>query len=330
MSIINGRLRNIIVLGGLLWMAIVQSAWSQAYPTKPVKLISGYPPGGANDIVSRLLAQEFQARMGQPFIVENRPGVSGVLSFELVQKAEPDGHTLVSVSNPTVFYYHFQGKNFDMSKDLAPIGMVYFPYNLIVVNPQFPGFASIRTLGDLVAYAKTNPGKLDYTSAGNGSMGHLTGEKIQNLTGIQMQHVAYKGSGPALQDVVGGVLPIMFGDGASAMPQIKAGRVRVIAVSSAKRQKDFPDVQTISETFPGLVADPWGGLATTPGTPAATINRLSGELKAILDKPDFQDRLNKATSGVVGYQSPAEFATFVNREFDFWGKVIRDNGVKAN
>jgi len=202
---------------------------------------------------------------------------------------------------------------------------------VLVVNPQVSSVASVRTVADLINVGKATQGTLNYTSAGNGSMGHLTAERVKNLSGMQMQHIAYKGAAPALQDVLAGTVPVMFGDSTTVMPHVRSGRLRALAVTSAARQKDLPDTPTLGESgFAGLVADPMGGLATTPGTPQAVINRLTADLKAVLDKPDVQERLRTSAASIATYMTPRDFATYVNRDFEIWGKVIRDNNIKPN
>lgn len=302
---------------------------AQSFPSKPLRVLVGFAAGGPTDLIARIVAPEMQARLGQSVIVENRPGASGAISIDAVKKADPDGHTLVMLVTPTVLNYHFLGQAFDAAKDVAPIGMIYLPYNIIVTNPQVAAVASIRSLSDLVAAARAAPGALNYTSAGNGSMGHLTAERISNTSGIKMQHVAYKGAGPAVQDVLAGIVPVMFGDSTTVLPHVRSGRLRALAVSSASRQRDVPEIPTLGESgYAGMVADPWGGLATTPGTPQAAIDRLSGDLKAVLERPEVIDRLRSSAASIATYMSPRDFAAYANRDFEVWGKVIRDNGIK--
>jgi tripartite-type tricarboxylate transporter receptor subunit TctC len=306
-------------------------AQAPAFPSKPLHMLVGFAAGGPTDLIARIVAPEMQARLGQPVIVENRPGASGAISIDAVKKAEPDGHTLVMLVTPTILNYHFLGQSFDASKDLAPIGMIYMPYNVVAINPQVPVVASVRTMTDLIGVAKAAQGALNYTSAGNGSMGHLTAERIKNLTGVQMQHIAYKGAGPAVQDVLAGTVPVMFGDSTTVLPHIRSGRLRALVVTSAVRQRDMPDTPTLGESgFPGMVADPMGGLATTPGTPPAAINRLTADLKVVLDKADVQEKLRSSAASIATYMTPRNFAAYVNRDFEIWGKVIRDNNIKAN
>lgn len=322
----------LLALGGLIligWSGA--QAQSASFPSKPLHLLVGFAAGGPTDLIARIVAPEMQVRLGQSVIVENRPGASGAISIDAVKKAEPDGHTLVMLVTPTVLNYHFLGQTFDAARDVAPIGMIYLPYNVVVVNPQVISVASVRTLSDLVNVGKATQGSLNYTSAGNGSMGHLTAERIKNLSGTQMQHIAYKGAGPALQDVLAGTVPVMFGDSTTVMPHVRSGRLRALAVTSAARQKDLPDTPTIAESgFAGMVADPMGGLATTPGTPQAAINRLTADLKAVLERPDVQEKLRSSAASIATYMTPRDFTVYVNRDFEIWGKVIRDNNIKPN
>lgn len=319
------------LMGGVIGLSSSAHAQAPAFPSKPLHMLVGFAAGGPTDLIARIVAPEMQARLGQSVIVENRPGASGAISIDAVKKAEPDGHTLVMLVTPTVLNYHFLGQTFDASKDVAPIGMIYLPYNVIAVNPQVTAVAAVRNLADLIAVAKATQGSLNYTSAGNGSMGHLTAERIKNLTGVQMLHIAYKGAGPAVQDVLAGTVPVMFGDSTTVMPHIRSGRLRALVVTSAARQRDMPDTPTLGESgFPGMVADPMGGLATTPGTPPGAISRLTADLKAVLDKPEVQEKLRTSAASIATYMTPRDFAAYVNRDFEIWGKVIRDNNIKPN
>jgi tripartite-type tricarboxylate transporter receptor subunit TctC len=304
------------------------TGWAQNWPTKPITLLVGFPAGGTTDVVARVIGNELSRRVGQPVVVDNKGGAGGTIAFSAIQAAPADGHTLMMLVIPTVNFFHFNGKKVDYEKDVEPLAEVYDQYNVLVVNPAVPDVADVRTLPQLVEKAKAKSGGLSYASSGVGSLGHLTMERISGAAGVRMQHVSYKGGAPAMNDLLGGQIGVMYADSQGALPHIRAGKLRAIAVSSATRQQDLPDVPTMSEQgMPGLVAVPWGGMVAPARTPKVVVDRISAEIKAILELAEVREKMRQA--GVLpAYRGPADFGAFANRESAAWGKVITERGIK--
>lgn len=304
------------------------SAQAPAWPAKPITMLIGFPAGGTTDVIGRLVAADLGARLGQPVIVDNRGGAGGTIAVTALHNAAPDGYTLMMLVIPTVNFQHFLGKKIDYVKDFEPVAEIYDQYNVLVVNPAVPEFTDVQTLQQLIATAKARPGALNYGSTGIGSLGHLTTERICAEAGIRMQHVAYKGSAPAMTDLLGGQIGVMYSDSQTALPHIRSGKLRAIAVSSAQRQADLPNVATMTEQgLPGLVAVPWGGMVAPAKTPKVVIDRISAELKASLDSSEVRDKL-RAAGVTPAYKTAADFGDFANAESAAWGKVIADRGIK--
>ena len=315
------RRRALLATGALL---AAGGARAQSWPAKPIKLIVPWPPGGPTDTGSRIVGLALADRLGQPVVVENRPGASGSIAYQQVIKTPGDGTTFVMLATPTMLAPHlYKSASYHPVNDLLPVGMVYdLPIVLVVNAASLP---KVTDLAGLIAEAKSRGGKLDYTSAGPGSFGHLSMEMLNHQGGFDAQHIAYKGSAPAMNDLLGGQVPVMFSDLIAALPHIKSGKLRALAVGSPKRVDIVPDVKTVAEQgFRGFEAVSIGAMMAPKGTPAAAIDRMSSELKAVLAQKDVQDRLVGAGC-YAHYMTPAETGRYVTAEFDKWGKVIKDN-----
>ena len=315
------RRRALLATGALL---AAGGARAQSWPAKPIKLIVPWPPGGPTDTGSRIVGLALADRLGQPVVVENRPGASGSIAYQQVIKTPGDGTTFVMLATPTMLAPHlYKSASYHPVNDLLPVGMVYdLPIVLVVNAASLP---KVTDLAGLIAEAKSRGGKLDYTSAGPGSFGHLSMEMLKHQGGFDAQHIAYKGSAPAMNDLLGGQVPVMFSDLVAALPHIKSGKLRALAVGSPKRVDIVPDVKTVAEQgFKGFEAVSIGAMMAPKGTPAAAIDRMSSELKAVLAQKDVQDRLVGAGC-YAHYMTPAETGRYVTAEFDKWGKVIKDN-----
>ena len=315
------RRRALLATGALL---AAGGAGGQSWPANPIKLVVPWPPGGPTDTGSRIVGLALADRLGQPVVVENRPGASGSIAYQQVIKTPGDGTTFVMLATPTMLAPHlYKSASYHPVNDLLPVGMVYdLPIVLVVNAASLP---KVTDLAGLVAEAKSRGGKLDYTSAGPGSFGHLSMEMLKQQGGFDAQHIAYKGSAPAMNDLLGGQVPVMFSDLVAALPHIKSGKLRALAVGSPKRVDIVPDVKTVAEQgFKGFEAVSIGAMMAPKGTPAAAIDRMSSELKAVLAQKDVQDRLIGAGC-YAHYMTPAETGRYVTAEFDKWGKVIKDN-----
>ena len=315
------RRRALLATGALL---AAGGAGGQSWPAKPIKLVVPWPPGGPTDTGSRIVGLALADRLGQPVVVENRPGASGSIAYQQVIKTPGDGTTFVMLATPTMLAPHlYKSASYHPVNDLLPVGMVYdLPIVLVVNAASLP---KVTDLAGLIAEAKSRGGKLDYTSAGPGSFGHLSMELLKHQGGFDAQHIAYKGSAPAMNDLLGGQVPVMFSDLVAALPHIKSGKLRALAVGSPRRVDIVPDVKTVAEQgFKGFEAVSIGAMMAPKGTPAAAIDRMSSELKAVLAQKDVQDRLVGAGC-YAHYMTPAETGRYVTAEFDKWGKVIKDN-----
>jgi tripartite-type tricarboxylate transporter receptor subunit TctC len=298
---------------------------AQTYPERPARIISGFPPGGISDTYARLLAQWLSQQLGQQFIVENRPGAGGNLAAEAVAKAAPDGYTLLQTTSADAWNATlYQNLNFNIVRDFSPIATISRGSGLLVVNPSLPA----QSVPELIAYAKSNPGKLTMASAGVGSAPHMFWELFRAKTGIDMVHVPYRGGGPAVVDLLAGQVQAYFGTFPSTIEQVRAGKLRALAVTSLKRAAVLPDVPAMAEFLPGFEASIYVGLAAPRDTAAAIINKLGDTVSRALDDPGMQKRI--ADFGDVPLQlSPAAFTKLVADETEKWADVIRAAGVKA-
>ena len=301
-------------------------AWAQAYPSRPVRLIIGYPPGGSADITARLTGQWLSERLGQPVVIESRPGAATNLATEAVVRAPPDGYTLLLVAPANAINATLYDKlNFDFLRDIVPVaGIIRFP-NVVVVNPSLP----IKTIPELIAYAKANPGKLNMASSGNGSTIHMSGELFKMLTGINMVHVPYRGGAPALTDLIAGQVHVMFDNIPTSAEHIKAGRLRGLAVTSAARSEVLPDLPTVADVLPGYEASAWYGLGVPKNTPDEVIDKINKGMNAVLADPKSQARFAELGASLLP-GSPADFSRLVADETEKWGKVVRFSGAKPD
>ena len=319
----NACLRGVFAL---LLMAAATLAAAQDYPNRPIRLVVPQPPGGPTDIVSRILAQKMSERMGQPINVDNRAGAGSNIGTEIVAKAPRDGHTLVvatvqHIVNP----FLFAALPFDPVRDFAPVSLISKAHIVLITHPESPA----HTLRELIAAAKARPGQINWGSAGNGSTSHLAVELFKVNAGADVVHVPYKGTQPALTDLVGGRIPVMFDGVITSLPHIRAGRVRPLAVASLTRSQLLPEVPTMTEAgLPGFEAVGLAALMAPAGTPPEVIARLHREVVAVLQTPEVRERLIAMGLEVVG-NSPAEFAEYLRSESVKWGKIIRDAKIRA-
>ena len=311
----------------LLLLIVIPGAYAQSYPDHPLRLVVPFATGGTSDILGRLIAPGLWNALGQPVVVDNRPGAGSNVGTEIVAKAAPDGYTLLMAtpalaSNPALY-----GKvNYDPVASFAPVTLLAEIPVVLVVHPGMPA----QSVRELIALAKSHPGKLNFGSSGNGGIGHLVGELFKSSTGVNMVHVPYKGNGPALIDLMSGVLNLTFTDIAGGSPYIKAGKMRPLALTSARRSAMVPEVPTMIEAgVAGFEASTWFAIFATAQTPATVVNRLNAEIVKVLRAPDLRDRLTGLGCEVVGNR-PEELAAFLKAEIAKWSKVVRDSGARID
>jgi tripartite-type tricarboxylate transporter receptor subunit TctC len=301
-------------------------ARAQAYPMRPLRLIIGYPPGGSADITARLIGQWLSERLGQPFIIESRPGASTNIATEAVVRAPSDGYTLLLVAPANAINATLYEKlNFDFIRDITPVaGLIRFP-NVMQVNPSVPA----KTVPEFIAYAKANPGKLNMASAGNGSTTHVSGELFKMMTGVNMVHVPYRGAAPALTDLISGQVQVTFENPLASIEFIRAGKLRALAVTTATRSEVLPDLPTVGDFVPGYDASAWYGIGAPKGTPGEIINKLNNEINTILTDPKSKARLADLGASVIP-GSPSDFGKLIADETDKWAKVVKFSGAKPD
>ena len=305
--------------------AVSRIASAQAYPTRPVRIIAPTAPAGAPDILARLIGPWLSDRLGQQFVVENRPGSGNNIGTEVVVRASPDGHTILMVSSANAINATLYDKlNFVFLRDIAAIaGIVSLPF-VMVVNPSVPA----KTVPEFTAYAKANPGKISFGSPGIGTPGHVAGELFKMMAGVEMIHVPYRGGGAVLSDLLGGQVQVLFGTTSLTIEQIRAGKLRPLAVTSATRWEGLPDIPTVGDFVPGYEASAWTGVGAPKGTPAAIIDKLNREINAGLADPKIKERLVDL-GGTLLAGSPADFSKLIADDTEKWGKVIRAANIKA-
>jgi tripartite-type tricarboxylate transporter receptor subunit TctC len=314
-----------LTAGAAALPAVSRFAFAQTYPSRPVRIVVGYPPGGAADISGRLIGQSLSDRLGQPFIIENRPGAGGNIGTEAVVKSPPDGYTLLIVNIPHAFNATLYEKlNFNFIRDIAAVAMIYRQPLVLEVNPAFPA----RTVSEFIAYAKANPGKINMASAGIGTPQHLAGELFKSTTGLDLLHVPYRGSAPALTDLLGGQVQVMFDTLNSSIEHIRAGRLRALAVTTVIRSEALPNIPTIADFLPGYEVTSWSGVGAPRNTPAEIINKLNKDINAVLTEPTLKTRFAELGATVTAL-SPAAFDKFIADETEKWGNVIRALNIKV-
>ena len=312
-----------IGLSALIWPPGEASALD--YPTRPVRFVVGYPAGGATDILARLIGQRLSERLGQQFVIENKPGAGNNIGTQTVVDAAPDGYTVLLVNPANAINASlYVDLKFNFIRDIAPVaGFARVP-NVMVVPPDFPA----KTVAEFIAYAKANPGKVNMASSGNGTSIHLSGELFKAMTGVDMVHVPYRGSAPAVTDLLSGRVQVMFDNMPSSISHIKAGTLRVLAVTTATRSPELPDVPTVGETVKGYEASAWFGMGAPKNTPPEVIARLNGEINAILDEPTIKARIAEL-GGVSVAGSPADFGNIIAAETEKWQKVVKFAGIRV-
>jgi tripartite-type tricarboxylate transporter receptor subunit TctC len=321
--------RGLLALGAAALAVGTGAAEAQDYPTKPVRIVVPFTPAGTTDIQARIVAQHLSEALGQTFVVDNRPGAAGNLGSELVAKAAPDGYTLLMCTvsthgiNPALYGAKIP---YDAIKDFAPVSLVSTVPNMLVVNPSVP----VKTVPELIAYAKKNPGKLNFASSGSGTSIHLSGELFKTMTGVDMVHVPYKGSAPALTDLIGGQVDLMFDNMPSSIEFVRAGKLRAVAVTTAHRSPALPDVPTVAESgVPGYEATAWFGVLATGGTPKPIVDKLSAEIQKMVKRPEVRAKLAEQGAEPVG-DTPEEFRTFIKAELEKWATVVKASGARVD
>ncbi len=311
---------------GIALFAVIQTAAADTYPSKPIRFIVPFPPGGPTDVVARLVGQKLSESLGQSVVIDNRPGAGGIIGTDQGAKAAPDGYTIIAATAQLAVHPSLQPKMpFDVAKDFAPIGQTYDLPMVMVVNLDVPA----KTFQDVIKLAKDKPGEFSYTSSSNGSFGHLAIEQLKSVGGFDMVHIPYKGAAPAMTDVLAGQVPFMFSDIITALPHIRDNKVRAIAIGNAKRSELLPELPTVADAgFPGFSVSAWGGIMAPKGTPKEVIDRLSGEIRKIMADPDVRKRMLQLGVEPVA-SSPEEFAALIRADTERWAKVIKENKIVA-
>jgi tripartite-type tricarboxylate transporter receptor subunit TctC len=303
-----------------------RTARAQAYPTRPVRIIFGFPAGGGSDIIARLIGQWLSERLGQPFVIDNRPGDATNIATETVVRAPADGYTLLLATSPNATNATlYQKLNFNFIRDIAPIALIGRLANVMQVNPSFPA----KTVPEFIAFAKANPGKISFASVGNATAGHMSGELVNMMAGVRMAHVAYRATAPAVTDLMGGQVQVMFENVLASMEYIRTSKLRPLAVTTATRSALLPDIPTVADFLPGFESSPWFGVGVPKDTPLEIIGRLNREINAALADPTIIARLADV-GATPSAGSPADFGKHIVDETDKWGKVVKFAGVKPD
>jgi tripartite-type tricarboxylate transporter receptor subunit TctC len=312
-----------IVLAALLMLGTGGNAFALDYPTRPVRWIVGYPAGGTTDILARIMGQWLSERFGQQFVIENKPGAGNNIGTEAVINSPPDGYTLLLTNPANAINQTLYSKiSFNFIRDTVPVAGIMRVPNVMEVNPGVPA----KTVAEFIAYAKANPGKVNWASSGNGTSVHLSGELFKMMTGVNLLHVPYRGSAPALTDMISGQVHVMFDNMPSSLQHIKGGKLRALAVTTAVRSEALPDVPTVAETVTGYEASAFFGINMPKGTPPEIVEKLNKEINAALADPKMKAKLADL-GGMLIPGSPADFAKVVAEETDKWAKVIKSGGV---
>jgi tripartite-type tricarboxylate transporter receptor subunit TctC len=306
--------------------ALPSTAWTQAYPSRPVRVISAFAAGGPNDVLARLIGQALSEQLGQPFVIENRPGAAGNIGTEAVVRSAPDGYTLLLIGPTNTINATFYPKlNFDFLRDIVPIAGISREASVIVVHPSFAG----TTVPEFIAYAMTNPGKVNMASAGNGAASHVAGELFKMMAGVDMVHVPYRGGAPALTDLLGRQVQVFFAPLAASIEYIRAGQLRALAVTSRTRSDALPDIPTVGEFVPGYEASSVYGLGAPRNTPADVIGKLNREVNVALADPKTRARFTEF-GGVPTAMTPTDFGNLITAETQKWAKVVMFAGMKPD
>ena len=313
-----------LAAGAAALPAVSRSARAQPYPARPVRIVVGFAAGGTGDLLARLVGQWLSERLGQPIVIDNRPGGGGNISTETVVRAPSDGYTLLQVGTSHAVNSTLYKLDFDLIRDIAPVAGIARAHLVMLVHPAFPA----NTVPEFIAYAKANPGRINMASAGSGSSPRLAGELFKLMTGIDMVHVPYRGGAPAMSDLIAGQVQVMFSN-LPAAEYVRAGKLRALAVTTAVRSDELPDVPTVGEFVPGYEASAWYGIGAPKGTSADIVDRLNRETNAALADPKIKARLAEF-GGTVLAGSPADFGTFIAVETEKWAKVVTFAGIKPD
>ncbi len=313
-----------LAAGAAALPAVSRSAWAQTYPSQPVRIIVGFAAGGPNDILARMIGQWLSERLRQPFVIENRPGAGSNIATEVVVRAPPDGYTLLLVGSPNAINATLYEKlNFNFVRDIAPVASFMRGALVMVANPSVPA----KTLPEFIAYAKANPGKLSYGSGGVGGITHITPELFKMMAGVDIVHVPYRGVAPAMTDLLGGQVQVLFGNPAQSIQYIEAGKLRALAITTAMRSNALPDIPTVGEYVTGYEASSFFGFGAPKNTPAEIIKKVNAEINAGLADPKIKAKLAEL-DGMALIGSPADFGKLIADETEKWGKVIRAANIK--
>ncbi len=319
------RLLSRLLQAATLLLALTAGVLADDYPSRPIRLIIPFPPGGSNDVVGRLVAQQLGTVLGQQVFVDNRGGAGGVIGTDVAAKAAPDGYTLLVVSLAHAVNASLYKLPYDHEKAFAPVAMFGSGTNVVAVNPDLP----VNSLQELIALAKKKPGELNYASAGVGSFQHLGGELFKLMAGVDIVHVPFRGGGPAMVDVMGGHTKIVFSSLIQTTPHVKAGKLKALATGGAKRNPVLPDVPTVAEAgVPGYEANNWWGMLAPAGTPPAIVDKLNKAVSAALDAPELQAQFEKEGATVIKMQ-PTEFGKYVQTETEKWARVVKEAHISA-
>ncbi len=322
MKPVYGVREMLLLCAAVLWLS---TASAQSYPSKPVRVIVPFPPAGGTDLFARAVAQKLFAVLGQQVVVDNRSGAGGMIGSELVARAVPDGYTLLITSSSThSINPHLARKPlYDPLRDFAPVIVIASAPNVLVVHPSLP----VRTVKELIALAKTRPGQINYASNGSGTLSHLTGELFKLQAGINIVHIPYKGGPPAMIDLMAGQVSALFAAFPTVFGQVRAGKLRALAVSGAKRASAAPDLPTVADTLPGFESSQWWGMFAPAATPTGIVGRLNAEIEKFLGDADVRERFSADGAEPVG-GSPLDFAAYLKADYEKWGKVVKETGIR--
>ncbi len=324
----NAFVRSAILMLAVVLGAAAGNAAAQAWPNKPIKYIVPFAPGGTTDILARTISEKLSVALGQPVVVENKPGAGGGVGADFTAKAAPDGYTIMggTISTHAINASLYSNLPYDPVKDFVAITLIARVPNMLVINPSIPA----KNVSELIALIKANPGKYTFASSGNGTSQHLSGELFKSMAGVDMQHIPYKGSPPALQDVVGGQVSMTFDNITTALPLAKAGKLRALAVTTAKRSAAAPDVPTLAESgLPGFEVGSWQGVFAPAGTPPEIVRRLNTEIVKIINMPEVREKLTALGAEPVGDTSE-QFGAYVKTEVAKWSDVVKKSGAKVD